>query len=304
MSILLNVRCSYFFQVQVLYSINWTNYLMEVFLTNMKNWFKKSSKIFDKEGFYIVLFVCLCIVAVAAVFISRNNAKLAKDALQGNKGTEYTEPDNGKEVVDNSKNEGEAAPVVNTPTSNNKGDKSSASDGTKTGSKNESTAEQPAVTLKMPVQGDITKAFSKDTIVESLTLGQWETHEGIDIACDIGSKILAAADGKVVDIRTEDSSVDSILKTGYGISVIIEHPNGLRTVYSNLAEKTTDESGNVVNAIKVKVGDSVKSGDTIGIAGDTAQREMVSIEGSHLHFEVLKKVNGEYQTVDPKEYIK
>jgi murein DD-endopeptidase MepM/ murein hydrolase activator NlpD len=292
-----------FFQVQVLYSINWTNYIMEVFLTNMKNWFKKSSRIFDKEGFYIVLFVCLCIVAVAAVFISRRNADIAKDALQGNKGTQYTEPDNSKEVVDNSGKDDDAAPVVNTPVDNKNDDKNSASDD-KSGSNSGSTTDGKNVWLKMPVQGDITKEFSKDTIVESLTLGQWETHEGMDIACDIGSEITAAADGKVVEVRTEDSNVDPILKTGYGISVIIEHSNGLRTVYSNLAETSTDEDGNVVSAIKVKTGDVVKCGDVIGIAGDTAVREMVSIEGSHLHFEVLNKINGEYQTVDPKEYIK
>lgn len=273
---------------------------MEVFLTNMKKWFRKSSKIFDKEGFYIVLFVCLCIVAVAAVFISRRNAELAKNALHGNNGTQYTEPDNSKEVVDSSGKDDEAAPVVNTPVDN----KNSSSGGDSSGSNDGNIAVEKEVWLKMPVQGDITKDFSKDVIVESLTLGQWETHEGIDIACDIGSPIMAAADGKVVEIRTEDSNIDSILKTGYGISVIIEHSNGLRTVYSNLAETTTDEDGNVISAIKVKIGDTVKCGDVIGFAGDTAEREMVSIEGSHLHFEVLKKVNGEYQTVAPKDYIK
>lgn len=301
MSILLNVRCSYFFQVQVLYSTNWTNYIMEVFLTNMKNWFRKTSKVFDKEGFYIVLFVCLCIVAIAAVLISRRNAELAKNAaLVGNKETQYTEPDNSKEVVDNTEEDDETAPVVSTPVDNK--DSSSSDESADNDSGN--TVAENDVRLKMPVDGEITKDFSKDAIVKSMTLQQWETHEGIDIACDIGSPIMAAADGKVVEVRTEDNNIDSILKTGYGISVIIEHPNGLRTVYSNLAESTTDEDGNVVSAIKVKTGDTVKCGDVIGYAGDTAQREMVSIEGSHIHFEVLKNVNGEYQTVSPKDYIK
>lgn len=274
---------------------------MEVFLTNMKKWFKKTSKVFDKEGFYIVLFVCLCIVAVAAVLISRKNAELAKNAaLQGNKETQYTEPDNSKEVVKNTEDDDETAPVVSTPVDN----KDSSSGDDNSGSKSTDSAAESDVWLKMPVEGEITKDFSKDEIVESLTLGQWETHEGIDIACDIGSPIMAAADGKVVEVRTEDNNIDSILKTGYGISVIIEHPNGLRTVYSNLAETTTDDDGNVVSAIKVKTGDTVKCGDVIGYSGDTAQREMVSIEGSHIHFEVLKNVNGEYQTVSPKDYIK
>lgn len=301
MSILLNVRCSYFFQVQVLYSINWTNYIMEVLLTNMKKWFKKTSKVFDKEGFYIVLFVCLCIVAVAAVLISRRNAELAKNALHGNNETQYTEPDNSKEVVENTEGDDEeVAPVVNTPVEN----KEPSSDNNNSENNGGNTAAEKDVWLKMPVEGEITKEFSKDVIVESLTLGQWETHEGIDIACDIGTPIKAAADGKVVEVRTEDNTIDSILKTGYGISVIIEHSNGLRTVYSNLAETMTDEDGNVVSAIKVKTGDTVKCGDVIGYAGDTAEREMVSIEGSHLHFVVLKEVNGEYQTVSPMDYIK
>lgn len=267
----------------------------------MRNWFKKSSKVFDKEGFYIVLFVCLCIVAVAAVLISRDNARrVANSALNTNEGTQYTEPKNDKEVVDNSGKDEVTAPVVSTPTTTE--DKKPSSGDNKAGA-NSGSADASNLRFKMPVQGEIAKEFSKERPAFALTLQQWETHEGIDIACDIGSDIAAVADGKVVEVRTEDNSIDSILKTGLGISVIIEHSNGLRTVYSNLAETTTDEDGNVVSAIRVKVGDSVKCGDVIGIAGDTTQREMVSIEGSHIHFEVLKKVNNEYQTVDPKDYI-
>jgi cytoskeletal protein RodZ len=44
---------------------------------NFKSRFSKErvAKFFDKEGFYIVLFVCVCIVAITAVWVSRTGLK-------------------------------------------------------------------------------------------------------------------------------------------------------------------------------------------------------------------------------------
>jgi murein DD-endopeptidase MepM/ murein hydrolase activator NlpD len=64
-------------------------------------------------------------------------------------------------------------------------------------------------------------------------------------------------------------------------------------VYCNLAED-----------VKVKKGDTVKKGQVIGVVGDTATREVVSLEGSHLHFVVLKKSGSELVTVNPQDYLK
>ena len=43
-----------------------------------KRLFDKSSNFFKKEGFYVILFVCLCIVATIAAVTARNNKTVTK----------------------------------------------------------------------------------------------------------------------------------------------------------------------------------------------------------------------------------
>ena len=85
-------------------------------------------------------------------------------------------------------------------------------------------------------------------------------HNGIDIDLNKGDKVCAAFDGKVRIAKRQG---------GFGNLVILMHPNGLETVYAHLSK------------IKVKTGDVVLSGQTIGLGGSTGHST-----GSHLHFEV------------------
>ena len=100
-------------------------------------------------------------------------------------------------------------------------------------------------------------------------------HSGVDLAAYGGTPIYAAADGKITVAVPVDNG-------GYGLWIEIEHSNGTRTRYAHC------------NDIYVKVGDTVKQGQTIAEVGTTG-----SSTGNHLHFEVL--VNGERQ--NPAGYI-
>lgn len=130
----------------------------------------------------------------------------------------------------------------------------------------------------MPVEGEILKEFAKDKLIESKTLQEWTTHPGIDIQADKTTVIKAAADGTVKSIKNDPR---------YGITVTIEHASGFTSVYANL-----------LTAEFVVVGESVKSGQTIGTVGNTAVFEIA--DPYHLHFELLK--DEEY--VDPVLYLK
>lgn len=264
----------------------------------IKNMFKKSSKLFDKEGFYVVLFVCLCIVAVAAVYISRNNADTVKKMTADNTTQiEQKQPSNAEQVKEDVKSNNPTVPTMQPQNSTNTSSTSTVNkevdkQAKKSDSSTEASSKAVVANLAMPAEGETVKKYDKENLQESKTMQQWETHEGIDIAADLGTEVKAAQNGKVVSVSKDDAILQNY-KSGFGVTVTIDHGNGLRSVYSNLD-----------NDVKVKEGDTVKKGQTIGVVGDTSVREAVSIEGSHLHFAVLKKSGKEYVTVNPLEYIK
>ena len=130
----------------------------------------------------------------------------------------------------------------------------------------------------MPVDGEISRNFSKDSLVYSETLKEWITHLGIDIKAPRTSIVKASEAGKVESIKNDPR---------YGLTIIISHTNGYKSVYSNLL--TTEF---------VKEGDSVKKGQSIGTIGNSASFEIA--DEPHLHFEILK----DGIQVDPNIYIK
>lgn len=120
--------------------------------------------------------------------------------------------------------------------------------------------------FQAPVAGDITKDFAMDTLVFSKTLDEWCTHSGIDIKADKASVVVSAEKGKVESIKNDPR---------YGLTVIISHSNGFKTVYSNLL--TTEF---------VQEGEEVEKGQTIATVGETASFEIA--DDCHLHFEMYK----------------
>jgi len=133
------------------------------------------------------------------------------------------------------------------------------------------------VKMIMPVNGKIIKAFSHDALVYSKTMNDYRTHSGIDIAAPKNERVVAALDGKIEKIYTDDM---------YGITIEISHDNGLKTVYKNLS-----------TAEMVKEGQKVTQGTPISGVGDTALAEIA--DESHLHFEVYK----DGKVVNPKDYL-
>ncbi len=120
--------------------------------------------------------------------------------------------------------------------------------------------------MDVATHGDFIKPY--DGIITSYMGPRWgRTHKGIDIAdsrCN-GAPAVAAAGGVVV--RAEFSG-------GYGNCVVIDHGNGIKTLYAHF------------QSLSVSVGDVVNAGDEVGKIGSTGNST-----GPHLHFEV--HVDGE-----------
>ena len=124
-------------------------------------------------------------------------------------------------------------------------------------------------TYLRPVEGNTMKEYSMDKVVYSKTLDMWKVHDGIDICANDGEEVKASEKG-IVERVYEDSF--------YGTSVIIDHQNGIKTVYRNLGKEAT-----------VKENQEIKKGQKIGNVGDTSNGE--AKDETHIHFEVIK--NGE-----------
>lgn len=102
-------------------------------------------------------------------------------------------------------------------------------------------------------------------------------HDGIDMAAPIGTPILAPAPGKVAE------STDLYQgQAKYGKVIVIDHADGLRSMYAHLDQRT------------VKAGDLVAAGQAIGRSGATGR-----VTGPHLHLEVTR--HGQH--IDPQRLI-
>ncbi len=127
-----------------------------------------------------------------------------------------------------------------------------------------------------PVKGEILSAFSRDTLTYSQTMGDWRTHEGLDIAAPAGSSVSVTQDGTVTAVYEDDY---------LGNVVVVSHSGDLATRYANLEEPC------------VVVGQQVSAGQTLGQVGSSALME--TAEEPHLHFEVFS--GGE--PMDPLTYL-
>ncbi len=134
------------------------------------------------------------------------------------------------------------------------------------------TYEKPEIseTLTLPVSGPVTSGFGYR---EHPSDGKVRFHYGLDIGAKEGSEAAAALNGTVTAVG------DS---TTYGLYVILEHANGLKSLYAHLQE------------ILVSDGDAVTAGQTVGLVGSTG-----NATGPCLHLEII--VDGSY--VNPSYYL-
>lgn len=119
-------------------------------------------------------------------------------------------------------------------------------------------------------------------------------HTGIDFATPLNTPVRAAGAGTVLwaDWANKLSSSNQwwVAPTYAGITVIIDHGNGLLSLYAHL------------NGTDLNPGDQVAQGQVIGISGSTGLST-----GPHLHFEVLgwplQPYNGYYGRLNPNDHV-
>lgn len=236
---------------------------------------KKIRGMMKRDGVYVTLFICFCIVSIVAVWTAKENFRQFQDKgyIDYQEENQNSEAENEIKAVDAANNLGSQNILFEEENEESLEEVNASSE-----VNNPNTViitDKPI--FGKPVLGKVYKEFSMDSLIYSSTLDRYATHNGVDIESELNVPVCAVLDGKIVDIN-EDKMM--------GITITIDHGDDLITVYSNLSTKEM-----------VKIDDHVQKGDVISGIGDTTLLE--ALDTPHLHFEVIK--DGEY--VDPIIYL-
>ena len=209
------------------------------------------------KGYYIALVLCAAAIGITGILYYRN-AREAQPVIQ--------EPEQQATVAVDIQQEDQAVaatnpvvvhkPVEDTPV--------------------EATAPKVLKTAA-PVSGETVASYAMDCLSYNQTTRDWRVHNGVDLAAEVGTEVLAAADGVVYTTYNDDIM---------GTTVVIRHDGGYTTQYASLAEE-----------LKVSTGDTVSLGQAIGTVGETALVETAM--GPHVHFSVIYND----ASMDPNEFL-
>ena len=254
-------------------------------MSNLKFSKGKFARFISSRGFYVALAVCLAGAGVATYMavdrtinvIQHTGSQLAQDPFAG---FELEEVDQRTPGVPLENQRPAQPPAPSRPQPSSPASSSSSEEPSEPEEQSEPSEQQaplPRLSYVLPVRGDIIQPFSDGELVRNVTMGDWRTHDGIDIQAAPGTEIHAAADGVVSQIR-----VDPL----WGTVVVIDHADGYQTHYSGLARN-----------VPVREGDTVTARQAIG------QLEGVpsEMQGDRVHLHFAVKRDGAW--VDPMELI-
>lgn len=210
------------------------------------------------QGYYIALILCAAAIGITG-YVTYKNANPAQPVSQTETAPEV--PALGAQAED--------VPVIATQPPK-------STTGTAPAATTPPTVKKELQTMS-PVEGESIFGYSMEALSYNQTTRDWRVHNGVDLAAEPGSQVLAAAEGAVATVYEDDAM---------GTTVVIRHQDGYITRYASLAKNPL-----------VKPGDAVTMGQPIGYASDTALVE--STLGTHVHFGVTKNDT----PVDPAEFL-
>lgn len=233
----------------------------------------KFRKFLAGKGFYIALFLCVAAIGISGymVLFSGRNSESEPSPLM-DEGLDYTAPlpvtepviDEDAEYYLDLDRDSEPVMAVYPESEETEettyGEEEVAETAAPLSEDTQTAAAEKGYVL--PVEGTLAVGHSADTLVYNRTLGDWRTHTGIDLAAPEGTEVVAVFDGVVERVYQDDA---------FGNTVIVSHPDGMRSYYSSLAPE-----------ICVAEGSAVEGGEMLGSVGVSALSECG--EEPHLHF--------------------
>ena len=247
---------------------------------------RQASSIFGGMGFYIALLVCVLAAGVVGYFaLLNNNTAIPEDDIV--QPVDQTDPGPSQSVGASDREPAQEVlaeepvvvqrPTVTPDTGVRSDPEAPGSDESALAPAPEDVPAQEPVEVVSPLAGETVAVFSVDQLAYDATLGDWRTHDGVDIKAPAGSAVAAAAPGTVLSVE-EDRRL--------GTTVVVDHHDGYVTTYASLQPDPI-----------VLAGDEVTAGMVIGTVGNTSLNEAAL--GAHLHFGVTK----DGQAVDPAAFL-
>lgn len=223
---------------------------------------KRFTSFIREKGFYLALLACILAAAASSVWAIRTVVGRLNGTAESQSSSEEEFVWDAPELpVERS---AENVPIEpdelrgSSPSSLSEATSSSPSGGQE-GSGQQ--AASPEVSSAWPVPGQMLAAFSGDELVYNETLGDWRTHNGVDLAAEAGEPVKAAALGQV-------SAVYQDAVWGWTVEV----SDGSR-VYRYQGLETP----------AVQTDEEVHAGDVLGTVGRVPAEAKLP---SHLHFEI------------------
>ena len=269
----------------------------------------KVKDFFRREGFYLVLFICLCIVATVAAFTIKNNSTAKEQSQSNNEFTMNTEEATSDESFEFQKRNAERVENNDALVEENNTEENEVAENT---NEVEEITDEVAEVNETEENGEIAEVESEDEYVdvssttdvmfalpidvnadaisrkfgtmvrtyEDESRTEDNTRRGIDLNAAVGTVVKAAAEGKVEEVSKNTTD---------GNYIVISHANGLKTKYANLSDE-----------VYVAVGDTVEEGTEIGTFGNSSGIFTAQICGDVLNLQV-QDANG--NDVDPEAYF-
>lgn len=254
-------------------------------LQNKQSINKEKTSFWKKDGFYVILFLCLCLVAGVATYINTKPKQGNSSALskQETKLSLNNENDN---VVNDTK-------ASETPKTNTAKD-----DSKKTSMDNANLVKKDTVKNNTSIPTSASTVISMVTPVNG-TIAQGYT--GVDGAMAVGlDNVSRTILGEYIKVNNKGvpvyAAMNGTVSSVSGGNVVITSKDGkLKTIYDNL-----DPS-----SIAIKAGDSIAQNSKIGVVGDSDNAKDRIVDCDHLYFEIdEKQKDGSYKDINPQNYIK
>lgn len=251
----------------------------------------KVKNFFRKEGFYFVLFICLCVIATVAVFTINRNSTASKNNsveenlslnVEENTSLEPSESANNEKIQNAERVENASSNVTDNEVAEGETtDVSEVADVAESEDAAVMSGSENGIIFSLPLEATVSRSFGemievKKTDEEQIIM----TRRGVDLQAPVGSVVKCAAEGQVQEVGSNSED---------GNYIVVAHANGLKTKYANLDPE-----------VYVSEGDMVTEGQEIGIIGNSSLVFTSDICGDVLNLQV-EDANG--KSVDPSSYF-